>query len=173
MSPSGVFFKNPRAQEPHAGYANSMTLRLSSNKDLLRSLAPLQQAGAAGSGIKPKSPTCTTETMAYTAYSRRLNIQVIHATMIPFVQEGCVTVLWLVQQCRSGLSAEASPVQMQRNKLSVAQQTRGGQSRSENVRLICEWRYSWQICWPFLWARAEGVVLYWLTLIVHNRYTQV
>lgn len=155
-----------------AGCFTSMTLRLSFSKDLLRYLGSPQQAGAAGSGIKPKSPTFTTETTDYTAYSITLNIQVIHAKMIPFVQEGCDTVLWLVQQCLSGLSVEASPVQMQQNKLSVTQQTRVGQSRLENVRLICEWRCSWRICRPFLWAWAEGVVLYWLTLVIHNIYTQ-
>lgn len=62
-----------------AGYFNSTTLRLSLSKDLLRYFGCPQQAGAAGSGIKPKSPTFTTETMDYTAYSITLDIQVIHA----------------------------------------------------------------------------------------------
>lgn len=42
----------------------------------------------------------------------------------------------------SGLSVEASPVQMQQNKLSTTQQTRVVQSRLENVRLGCECRCS-------------------------------
>lgn len=59
--------------------------------------------------------------MAYLAYSITLNIQVIHAKMILFVQEGCDTLTGPTGM--SALNMETSPVQMQQNKFSTTRQT--------------------------------------------------